>query len=160
MPSPPPRTWLQHSGRPWAGLARLHPYCLTTAGASTAAAARRACPGGAWKPTAFEAGLLEWLHGSMGREIRHHESLAAYVKYYNERRLHFGLDIANRRMPIMRSRTRRPRTRSGSLTPDGWRETSMNSGHYFHITQIRCFCPFFCLRIMTGRGALQIDHWI
>ncbi len=48
-----------------------------------------------------EAELLEWLHGSMGREIRYHESLAAYVKYYNERRLHFGLDIANRRTPIM-----------------------------------------------------------
>ncbi len=40
-------------------------------------------------------------HGSIEAEIRHYESLAAYIKYYNERRLHFGLDIAHRQTPIM-----------------------------------------------------------
>ncbi len=78
-------------------------------------------PRGTWTPTAFEAelldrgiglinsrpyhpetnGKLERFHGSIEAEIRHYESLDAYIKYYNERRLHFGLDIAHRQTPIM-----------------------------------------------------------
>ncbi len=70
-------------------------------------------PGRTWRPTTFEAellergiglinsrpyhletnGKLERLHGSIEKEIQHYESLSAYVGYYNECRLHFALDI-------------------------------------------------------------------
>ena len=77
-------------------------------------------PEGRWKPTAFEAelldrgielinsrpyhpqtnGKLERIHGSIETEIHHYESLSSYVEYYNERRLHFSLDIDNYETPL------------------------------------------------------------
>ena len=84
-------------------------------------------PPGPRRPTAFEAGLLDLgiglaspgprrppTKGKLGRfhrtledEMRHHGSLAGYVEYYNERRLHFSLDIANRQTPLMAFRAKR-----------------------------------------------------
>ena len=81
----------------------------------------RRAPTKSWQPTAFEAelldmgielinsrpyhpqtnGKLERFHKSIKDEIFHYESLSAYVKYYNERRLHFSLDIRNRQTPLM-----------------------------------------------------------
>ncbi len=81
----------------------------------------RRTPTKSWRPTAFEVELLdmgielinsrpyhpqtndnlERFHKSIEDEIFHYESLSAYVKYYNERRLHFSLDIRNRQTPLM-----------------------------------------------------------
>ena len=72
-------------------------------------------PAGTWTPTLFENellsldielinsrpyhlqtnGNLERLHMSIEEEIHHYESLSEYVEYYNERRLHFSLDMHN-----------------------------------------------------------------
>ncbi len=77
-------------------------------------------PKGKWKPTAFEAelldrgieminsrpyhpqtnGKLERFHGSIETEIHHYDSLSSYIEYYNERRLHFSLDIDNYETPL------------------------------------------------------------
>ena len=74
-----------------------------------------------WKPTAFEAelldrgielinsrpyhpqtnGKLERLHQSIENEIWHHESMSGYVRYYNEERLHGSLDIDNCETPLL-----------------------------------------------------------
>ena len=81
---------------------------------------RRKAPAGSWQPTVFEAelldrgielintrpyhpqtnGKLERFHRSIEEEIYHYESLSDYVQYYNERRLHFSLDMANRETPL------------------------------------------------------------
>ena len=45
-------------------------------------------------------GKLERFHRSIEEEIYHYESLSDYVQYYNERRLHFSLDMANRETPL------------------------------------------------------------
>ena len=70
---------------------------------------------GTWQPTVFEEellergislintrpyhsqtnGKLERLHRTIEEEIWNYENLGAYVDYYNERRLHFSLDIDN-----------------------------------------------------------------
>lgn len=70
---------------------------------------RTKAPSGSWQPTTFEAelldlgtgltnsrpyhpqtnGKLERFHRTLEDEICHHSSLAEYVEYYNERRLHF-----------------------------------------------------------------------
>ena len=77
-------------------------------------------PAKSWTPTAFEAellgggielinpgpyhprtnGKLERFHRSIEEAIHHHESLQDYVKYYNERRLHFALDIDSYETPL------------------------------------------------------------
>ena len=81
---------------------------------------RRSAPGGRWKPTAFEAELLdcgielinsrphhpqtngkiERFFRSVEDEIWHYESMSAYIGYYNEERLHFSLDIDNYQTPL------------------------------------------------------------
>lgn len=91
--------------------ARLRLYCLTMARILwVAVVAER--PKRSWIPTTFEAKLLncgielinsrpcpqtndkpERLHGSVEVEIFHYDSLSAYMEYYNERRLHFSLDM-------------------------------------------------------------------
>ena len=73
-----------------------------------------------WKPTAFEEALLrrgigvinsrsyhpqtngnlERIHRTIEEEIGHYESLPEYIEYYNERRLHFSLDITNYETPL------------------------------------------------------------
>ena len=80
---------------------------------------RRKEPKRSWQPTAFESelldrgielinsrpyhpqanGKLERFHRSIG-EIFHYESLSSYIEYYNERRLHFSLDIDNYETPL------------------------------------------------------------
>ncbi len=80
----------------------------------------RKTPKKTWKATAFEAelldcgielinsrpyhpqtnGKLERFHRSIEDEIFHYESLSAYMEYYNERRLHFSLDIHNHQTPL------------------------------------------------------------
>ena len=78
-------------------------------------------PKGAWKPTAFEDELLDHgielinsrpyhpqTNGKIERffrsleeeEIRRYESVSEYVKFYNEKRLHFSLDIHNHQTPL------------------------------------------------------------
>ena len=77
-------------------------------------------PSGSWRPTAFEDelldrgielinsrpyhpqtnGKLERFHGTVEAEIGHFESLSDYIGYYNERRLHFSLDMASGETPL------------------------------------------------------------
>ncbi len=45
-------------------------------------------------------GKLERFHRSIEEEIFHYDSLSEYVKYYNERRLHFSLDIDAGERPL------------------------------------------------------------
>ena len=83
-------------------------------------------PKGKWQPTLFENellsrniqlittrprhpqtnGKLERFHHTIETEIWHYESLPEYIKYYNERRLHFSLDFANRQTPLMAFQSR------------------------------------------------------
>ena len=80
---------------------------------------RRKEPKRSWQPTAFESelldrgielinsrpyhpqtnGKLKRFHRSIEEEIFHYESLSRYIEYYNERRLHFSLDIDNYETP-------------------------------------------------------------
>ena len=73
-----------------------------------------------WKPTVFEQelldrgiglinsrayhpqtnGKLERFHRTIEEEIHRYESLSEYIAYYNERRLHFSLDIHNYETPF------------------------------------------------------------
>jgi len=43
---------------------------------------------------------LERFHGSIEAEIHRHGSLSEYVRYYNERRLHFSLDMDSCETPL------------------------------------------------------------
>ena len=83
-------------------------------------------PRGSWTPTAFEEellrrdiglinsrpyhpqtnGKLERFHASIEAEIGHYDSLEDYVEYYNNRRLHFSLDIKNLETPLAAWRSR------------------------------------------------------
>ena len=45
-------------------------------------------------------GKLERFHRSIEEEIHHYESLFEYIEYYNERRLHFSLDMHNYETPL------------------------------------------------------------
>ena len=45
-------------------------------------------------------GKLERFHRSIEEELWHYGSLSEYVQYYNERRLHFSLDMKNRQTPL------------------------------------------------------------
>lgn len=76
--------------------------------------------GSSWTSTAFKAelldrgielinarpynpqtnGKLERFHRSLEEEVRHYESLSAYIEYYNEDRLHWSLDIDNYQTPL------------------------------------------------------------
>ena len=75
---------------------------------------------GTWTPTLFENELLnlgielinsrpyrpqtngkfERFYRSIEKEIHHYESLSEYIEYYNERRLHFSLDMHNHETPL------------------------------------------------------------
>ncbi len=88
---------------------------------------RKKGPMGTWQPTAFEEELLgrgitlinsrpyhpqtncklERFHRSIEEEIWNYDSLDAYVDYYNERRLHFSLDIDNYETPLMAFRNKK-----------------------------------------------------
>ena len=84
-------------------------------------------PKGTWTPTVFENelldlgihlinsrpyhpqtnGKLERFHRTLETEVGRHDSLGDFITYYNERRLHWSLDIDNRQTPSRRSVTRR-----------------------------------------------------
>ncbi len=84
------------------------------------ASGRRKSVPKSWMPTAFEAelldrgielinsrpyhpqtnGKLERFHRSIEEELWYYESLSEYIQYYNERRLHFSLDMKNRQTPL------------------------------------------------------------
>ncbi len=88
---------------------------------------RKKGPTGTWQPTVFEEellgrgialinsrpyhpqtnGKLERFHRSIEEEIWNYESLGAYIDYYNERRLHFSLDIDNYETPLMAFRNKK-----------------------------------------------------
>ena len=78
-------------------------------------------PKGKWKPTVFEAELLdrgielinsrpyhhpqtngkiEMFFRSVEEQIWHYESMSSYIEFYNEERLHFSLDIDNYQTPL------------------------------------------------------------
>ena len=45
-------------------------------------------------------GKLERFHRSIEEEIHHYEGLSECIEYYNERRLHFSLDMHNYETPL------------------------------------------------------------
>ena len=77
-------------------------------------------PKGTWTPTVFENelldldihlinsrpyhpqtnGKLERFHRTLETEVGRHDSLGDFITYYNERRLHWSLDIDNRQTPL------------------------------------------------------------
>ena len=77
-------------------------------------------PKGTWTPTVFENellnlgihlinsrpyhpqtnGKLERFHRTLETEVGRHTSLGDFITYYNERRLHWSLDIDNRQTPL------------------------------------------------------------
>ena len=77
-------------------------------------------PKGTWTPTVFENelldlgihlinsrpyhpqtdGKLERFHRTLETELGRHGSLGDFITYYNERRLHWSLDIDNRQTPL------------------------------------------------------------
>ena len=81
---------------------------------------RDGMPKGTWTPTVFENellymdihlinsrpyhpqtnGKLERFHRTLETEISRHDSLDDFITYYNERRLHWSLDIDNRQTPL------------------------------------------------------------
>ncbi len=81
---------------------------------------RSGTPKGTWTPTIFESelldrgiqlinsrpyhpqtnGKLERFHRTLETEVRRHDSLDDFVTYYNERRLHWSLDIDNHQTPL------------------------------------------------------------
>ena len=105
----------------------------------------RKAPKGSWTPTSFEAelmdrgielinsrpyhpqtnGKLERFHGSVEAEIFHYESLSAYVEYYNERRLHFALDMAGRQTPL-RAFSDKEATKAIRKNDPQWMERDLN----------------------------------
>ena len=81
---------------------------------------RRGTPKGSWRPTIFENelldldihlinsrpyhpqtnGKLERFHRTIEDEVGRHDSLEDFITYYNERRLHWSLDIDNCQTPL------------------------------------------------------------
>ena len=81
---------------------------------------RSGTPRGTWVPTAFEGelldrgiqlinsrpyhpqtnGKLERFHRTLETEVGRHDSLDDFITYYNERRLHWSLDIDNHQTPL------------------------------------------------------------
>ena len=82
---------------------------------------------GTWQPTVFEEemimhniilinsrpyhpqtnGKIERFHRSLEEEIWNYENLESYIDYYNERRLHFSLDMDNYETPLMAYRNKK-----------------------------------------------------
>ena len=106
---------------------------------------RRGNPKGSWKPTAFEEellgrgielinsrpyhpqtnGKLERFHRTIEEEIGHYESLLEYIEYYNERRLHFSLDISNYETPL-KAFSAKKATKEVRTKDPNWMETESN----------------------------------
>ena len=106
---------------------------------------RKRDPKKSWKPTAFEEellgrgielinsrpyhpqtnGKLERFHRSIEEEIHHYESLPEYIEYYNERRLHFSLDIRNYETPLKAFSAKRA-TEAIKENDPKWMEADVN----------------------------------
>ena len=100
---------------------------------------------GTWTPTLFENellnlgvelinsrpyhpqtnGNLERFHRSIEEEIHHYDSLSEYIEYYNERRLHFSLDMKNYETPLKAFFTRKATEAIRSTDPK-WMEAESN----------------------------------
>ena len=100
---------------------------------------------GSWKSTAFEEALLsrgielinsrpyrpqtnrklEQFHRTIEEEIGHYESLPEYIEYYNERRLHFSLDIANYETPLKAFSAKKATEETKAKDPN-WMEVQSN----------------------------------
>ena len=81
----------------------------------------RRTPTKSWRPTVFEAelldrgielinsrphhpqtnGKLERFHRTLEEELQHFDSLSEYIEFYNEKRLHWSLDIDNGEVPLL-----------------------------------------------------------
>ncbi len=106
---------------------------------------RKGNPKRSWKPTAFEEALLgrgielinsrpyhpqtngklERFHRTIEEEIGHYESLPEYIEYYNERRLHFSLDIANYETPLKAFSAKKATEETKAKDPN-WMEAESN----------------------------------
>lgn len=104
-------------------------------------------PGSTWTPTEFEAelldrgielinsrpyhpqtnGKLERFHRSVEEEIGYWNTLSAYVEYYNERRLHFSLDIKNHQTPLKAFSDKKVTEAARKGNPR-WMEEDVNDG--------------------------------
>ena len=102
-------------------------------------------PAGTWTPTLFENellnlgielinsrpyhpqtnGKLERFHRSIEEEIHHYESLSEYIEYYNERRLHFSLDMRNYETPL-KAFSARKATEAIRANDPQWMEVDTN----------------------------------
>ena len=102
-------------------------------------------PKRSWKPTLFEReildrgielinsrpyhpqtnGKLERFHRTVEEEIRRFERLSEYVSYYNERRLHFSLDIHNHETPLKAFSAKKATETIRSNDPE-WMEADLN----------------------------------
>ena len=102
-------------------------------------------PAGTWTPTLFENellnlgiglinsrpyhpqtnGRLERFHRSLEEEIWHHDGIGDYVEFYNERRLHFSLDMDNYETPLMAFHNRRAAEETRTQNPN-WMEADIN----------------------------------
>ena len=100
---------------------------------------------GTWTPTLFENellnlgielissrpyhpqtnGKLERFHRSIEEEIHHYESLSEYIEYYNERRLHFSLDMHNYETPLKAFSARKATEAIRTKNPQ-WMEADTN----------------------------------
>ncbi len=100
---------------------------------------------GTWTPTVFENellnlgielinsrpyhpqtnGKLERFHRSIEEEIHHYDSMSEYIEYYNERRLHFSLDMRNYETPLKAFSARKATKAIRTKNPQ-WMETDTN----------------------------------
>ena len=107
---------------------------------------REGPPGSTWMPTEFEAelldrgielinsrpyhpqtnGKLERFHRSVEEEIEHWDTLSEYVSFYNERRLHFSLDIKNHQTPLKAFFDKRA-TETIKKSNPSWMEEDVNN---------------------------------
>ena len=106
---------------------------------------RRHTPTHRWTPTVFEEELLDsdivlinsrphhpQTNGKLERffrtledELHHFDSIASFMQYYNEDRLHFSLDIHNRQTPL-RAFSDKIATKSIRKSNPKWMEVDVN----------------------------------
>ena len=70
-------------------------------------------------------GKLKRFHRIIEEEIRRYESLSEYIAYYNERRLHFSLDIYNHETPL-RAFSAKKATEAIRANDPKWMEVDLN----------------------------------
>ena len=101
--------------------------------------------GGTWKPTLFEEellardiflinsrpyhpqtnGKLERFYRTLEEQIGHYDSLREYIDYYNEKRLHFSLDIDRGETPLLAFRNKKS-TEAIRKSDPKWMERDAN----------------------------------